>query len=93
MEAAAGGRINQAGNLGASTADFTAHGEIGNAFVALRIDTVRVGCSGDQQLRIGMHGPLDHLVAWPSFHHLTGVHDHRVFGKVARAGDVVGDEE
>ena len=50
VEAAAGGRINQTGNLGASTADadFTAHGEIGNACVFLRIDTVRVGCSGDQ---------------------------------------------
>ena len=40
-----------------------------------------------------MHGFLDHLVAGAALHALPGIHHQRVFGEVARAGDVVGDEE
>ena len=67
VEAAATWRVNKAGYLATGR-------EVDNAFVAISSETTRVRCGGEQQLRIGMLGLLDHLVTWTSFNHLTSVH-------------------
>src|SRR5215470_9044945 len=55
MKAAAAGRPHQAGNL-------AARGQGLHRF-ALNVDTIRVGCSGKQQLRVGVLGLLRNLFA------------------------------
>src|SRR6266446_9421620 len=60
--------VNEARNLATSR-------EIANTLVAISTEAARIGRGRDQQLRIGMHGPLDHLFTWSSFNHLTCVHD------------------
>src|SRR3989449_1513923 len=37
--------------------------------------------------------PLDHLLTWSSLDGLPGIHDKRILGKVARAGDIMCEEE
>src|SRR5690348_7890627 len=80
MKAAASRRCNQAGNLAAR-------------LERRLLWTVGVGRGGYQQLCIGMLRLLDDRVAWPTLHHLTRVHNHRLLGEVARAGNVMRDEE
>src|SRR5436305_6138643 len=40
-----------------------------------------------------MLGPLDHLIARSALDALPGVHHQRIFGEIARAGDIVRDKE
>src|SRR5690349_19433609 len=49
---------------------------------------IRVWSGGDEQLRVGMPWPLDHLVAGAAFDRLSRIHDQRLLGEVARAGDI-----
>src|SRR2546421_3463968 len=68
VEATATRRVNEARNLATSR-------KIGKVLIAVWTDTTRIGCGRDQQLRIGMLRPLDYLVTWPPFNHLTSVHN------------------
>src|SRR5690349_505634 len=80
METAASRRRNQAGDLA-------------ERLERRLIWTVRVGRGGNQQLGVWVLRLLDNHVTWPALHHLARVHNHRLLGEVARAGNVMGDEE
>ena len=84
VETAADWRRDKAGNFAACRERFVALAERG---------AVGVGGGGDEQLRIGMFGLLDHLFAGATFDRLPGVHDKGIFGEIAGAGDVVRNEE
>src|SRR5947209_16738360 len=82
VEATTARWINKAGNL-------TARQDIPVSLICRRV--IRVRCRGDQQLGIWMSGLLDHLLARPPLDGLPGIHDKRILGKVASAGNVMGD--
>src|SRR5437868_5980171 len=85
VEATASRRVNEAGNLATSRESANS----ASGLVAIKTDAARVGRGRDQQLRIRMHRPLDHLITRSSFNHLTGVHHQSVLGKVASAGNIM----
>src|SRR5262249_16925848 len=80
MKAAAAGRRDQAG-------------DVATRLKRRLLRAIRVWSGGDEELCVGMPWPLDHLGAWAAFDRLPGVHDQRLLGEVARAGDIVRDEE
>src|ERR1700738_1537759 len=73
VEATSARGTNEAGNL-------TTHGQFCHALAVTRLDAVWVGRGSDQQLRVGMHGTLDHLLTWTTFHHLTSIHYQGILG-------------
>src|SRR5437588_491307 len=84
VEATTARWINEAGNL-------TARQDVPVLLIRHRV--IRVRCRGDQQLRVWMPGLLDHFLARSPLDGLPGIHDKRILGKVASAGNVMGDEE
>src|SRR5436305_3708053 len=85
VEAAASGRVNEAGNLTALWPT--------SCTLLVSSNAVRIRCRGNKQLRVRMFGALDNILAGTAFNSLAGVHHKRILGEVARAGYVMGDEE
>src|SRR2546425_64757 len=84
VKATASRWINEAGNLATCRES--------HAALSAWSQSIRIRRSGDEQLCVRMPWPLYYILTGSSLHRLSSIHDKRIFGEIASAGNVMGNE-